>query len=156
MIDAIKKLLDRYVAGVGEDAPADRRDAVHLAVAALLVQLTGVDTGVQENEREAVRAAVRAKLNLDEESAKALLSRAEEAAQEATSDWQFTSVIKQAYGPEERVRLIEQLWRVAFADHELDAHEEHLIRRIADLLYVPHRDFIATKLRVQEEAQDDH
>jgi uncharacterized tellurite resistance protein B-like protein len=149
MIDAVKKLLKRYFSGVKESPPDKRADAVQLAVAALLVQLTGVDFEANAAEREAVLEAVRSELGLDEASAQALVGRAEEAARRATSDWQFTSVIKGAFDAEERVHFVEHLGRVAFADRQIDPHEEHLVRRIADLLYVSHSDFIAAKLRAK-------
>jgi uncharacterized tellurite resistance protein B-like protein len=77
------------------------------------------------------------------------VSLAEEAAHHATSDYEFTSLINKGFTPEQKVKVVEHLWEVAFADRELHKYEEHLVRRIADLLYVSHTDFIAAKHRVQ-------
>ncbi|MEJ2426718.1 MAG: TerB family tellurite resistance protein, partial [Candidatus Thiodiazotropha sp.] len=68
----------------------------------------------------------------------------------STDYFQFTSLINKHYSAEQKVWLIEALWRVAFADQKLHQYEEHVIRRLSELLYVPHSDFIAAKLRVQD------
>ena len=63
----------------------------------------------------------------------------------------FTSVVHDRFDAHEKVKLIECLWRVAFADGNVDKYEEHMLRRIAELLHISHRDFIRTKLEVQAE-----
>jgi uncharacterized tellurite resistance protein B-like protein len=78
-----------------------------------------------------------------------LLSLAESAADEATSLYEFTTLVNEHYSYDQRVKLIENLWRVAFADKKLDRYEEHLIRKVSDLVYVRHSDFIRTKLLVK-------
>jgi uncharacterized tellurite resistance protein B-like protein len=62
--------------------------------------------------------------------------------------------ISAAYSHEERVQLVENLWEVAFADQHLDRYEDHLIRKIADLLHVRHSDFIRTKLAVKARLEE--
>jgi uncharacterized tellurite resistance protein B-like protein len=62
----------------------------------------------------------------------------------------FLRMINDHFTPEQKCRIVEDMWRVAFADHSLDKYEEAQIRKIADLLYVPHKDFIRAKLRMQE------
>ena len=57
---------------------------------------------------------------------------------------------KQAYSPEEKIRLIELLWQIAYANESLHKYEEHLVRKIADLLHVPHKAYIAAKFRANE------
>jgi len=113
--------------------------------------MTGVDDEVKAQEREAVVRAVQSKFRLSDAETADLLHMAEEAAAAAVSDYEFTSLINRGFSPEQKVKVVEQLWRVAFADRELNMHEEHLVRRIAELLYVPHADFIAAKHRVQQE-----
>ena len=75
---------------------------------------------------------------------------AETAATEATSLFEFTSLINESYSYDQRVQLVENLWKVAFADLKLDRYEEHMIRNVSDLIYVRHSDFIRTKLKVKE------
>ena len=77
------------------------------------------------------------------------MALAEKEAGAATDCYQFTSQINLAFSSAQKVKLIEHLWRVAYGDGTLHKYEEHLIRKLADLLHVPHEGFIATKLRVR-------
>jgi uncharacterized tellurite resistance protein B-like protein len=116
-------------------------------VGALLLEMTQMDGEVQHEEREAVDKAVRTCFDLTEREAAELLELAEEERSVSTDYYQFTSLINDAYGPEEKVKLVEVLWRIAYANEELHKYEEHLVRKVADLLYVPHSAFIAAKHR---------
>ena len=84
---------------------------------------------------------------LDADSAAALVENAERTVEESVSLYEFTRRLNDEATPAEKVEIIEMLWRVAFADGRLDKYEEHLVRKAADLLHVPHRRFIRAKLR---------
>ncbi len=88
-------------------------------------------------------------LDLDETACDELLALAEQHIEHSHDLHQFTSAINRSWTPEEKQRLVEELWRVAHADERLNKYEEHLIRRIADLLHLRHSEFIAAKLRSQ-------
>ena len=68
--------------------------------------------------------------------------------------YQFTSQVNRSFSDAEKLRVVEQLWRVAKADAVVHKYEEHLIRRISDLLHVPHAGFIAAKLRASANAPE--
>ena len=70
---------------------------------------------------------------------------------EATSLYEFTRVINDHYSAAQKVQLIEAMWAVAFADGDLDKYEEHLIRQVAELIYVPHQDYVRCKRRAEQE-----
>jgi uncharacterized tellurite resistance protein B-like protein len=74
-----------------------------------------------------------------------LLKDAEDNADQATSTFEFTRVVKEYFDDAQRVELLLALWRVAYADGVLDKYEEHFIRKVSDLLYVSHSDFIRAK-----------
>jgi uncharacterized tellurite resistance protein B-like protein len=95
-------------------------------------------------------AAARRKFGLDDAESRQLIELAEAEAADAHDLYQFTRQVNAAFTPEQKVRLIEELWRVAWSDDVLHRYEEHLIRKVADLIYVPHSAFIAAKLRVQD------
>src|SRR5690606_41353016 len=97
--------------------------------------------------RAGVRRALQQESGLAPAEPAALVRLAEDHAREATDYYRFTSLIKDRLTPVEKERLIEHLWAVAYADGELHPYEEHLLRKIADLLYVSHKSFIAAKLR---------
>jgi uncharacterized tellurite resistance protein B-like protein len=122
---------------------------LRLAIGALLLEMTHMDGEVWPEQREAVETAVFEHLDLAEDETKELLELAEEERSESTDYFQFTSLINNHYTPEQKVRLVELLWRIAYANEDLHIHEEHLVRKIADLLHVPHSAFIAAKLNAR-------
>lgn len=124
--------------------------ALRLATAALLFEMTRMDDKVAEKEREAVRRAVQTKFALTDEETAELLSLAEQEAEGRTDYYEFTSLINDGFPQERKVKVVEYLWEVAFADGHLDKYEEQMVRKIADLLYVPHSAFIAAKQRVMD------
>lgn len=129
--------------------PVDN-NLLQLSAAALLIELSRADFQRDESEKSAISAALTKAFALDTDELKELMSLAEEQNREATSLHQFTQLINQHYADEEKYRLIEMLWQVAVADGEISKYEDHLIRKIADLIYVPHREFIRAKLAVLE------
>jgi len=123
---------------------------LNLAVAALLVEVLRADYEVTAAERQQVVRSIGKLLELGEADSVALMELAERQTEQSHDLFQFTSMINQGYSAAEKERLVEHLWRVARADETIHKYEEHLIRRIADLLYVPHSSFIAAKLRTGE------
>lgn len=120
-----------------------------LATAALLLEMMHQDEQVLEAEQQAVRQALKENFDLSDEESTELCHLAQQELKNATDYYQFTSLIAEHFSQQQKIKVIELLWQVAYADNHLDAYEEHMVRRIADLIYVPHQDFIQTKLRVQ-------
>jgi uncharacterized tellurite resistance protein B-like protein len=147
MLSAARRFLEKHIGlpGAGADEDADGR--INLAVAALLVEVLRADYDVSAPERRQVLTSMRQILSLPEETAEQLLSLAEEEIDKSHDLYQFTSQVNRAFGAEQKRQLVEQLWRVAQADQIVHKYEEHIIRRVADLLHVPHSVFIAAKLR---------
>lgn len=126
-----------------DDGPVEARN---LAVAALLVEVLRADYEVSEDERRQVLDSLRGMLAIDPVACEELLALAEARVDRAHDLHQFTSEINRRLSAEAKVDLVRELWRVAQADAVVHKYEEHIIRRIADLLHVSHRDFIAAKL----------
>ena len=150
MLKRIRQFFDQHLAGVASAQDPER--VLRLAVGALLLEMTHMDGEVRPEQRAAVERAVRASFDLTEHEADELLGLAEAERAESTDYFQFTSLINDAYSPEQKQQLVETLWRVAYADHVLHEHEEYLVRKVADLLYVPHGAFIAAKHRARGDA----
>ncbi len=144
MFEAIRAWFDRNVPAQGPD------DKLPLATCALLVEVMRIDGEVSEAERRAVLEAMAQTFHLPHERLEELLDLAEREVAEAVDQYQFTRLINERFDPEEKARLVEMLWRVAFADGRLDKHEEYVIRKLAELLHLPHRVFIQAKLRARE------
>lgn len=145
----LKDWITRYLPGGGGSPGAEPAETgPNLAVAALLLEVLRADYDVAPAERQQVMASVATLLGLGSGETQALVEEAERHIDQSHDLYQFTSQINRSFSEVEKVRLLEALWRVADADLTVHKYEEHLIRRIADLLHVPHSSFIATKLRV--------
>ncbi|MDH5632210.1 MAG: TerB family tellurite resistance protein [Gammaproteobacteria bacterium] len=118
---------------------------LHLAAAALLIEMTRADHQRDDVEMQAVLRALKRSYSYDDEQLATLLDLAEAEAADMTSYHEFSSLIKNGFSYEDRVRVIAMLWEVAFADGRIDHHEEHLVRKIAGLLYVRREDIVAAK-----------
>jgi uncharacterized tellurite resistance protein B-like protein len=145
----LKTWITRTLSGDEAD-PVAREQARNLAMAALLVEVLRADYETAEAERRQVIESLRGMLGLGEDECTELLADAEQQVDRAHDLHQFTAEVNRALAPEEKLRLVEQMWRVARSDATVHKYEEHIIRRVSDLLHVSHRDFIAAKLRAAE------
>ena len=149
MLARIKAFFDNQL-NAGDDQ-VDREHRLQLAAAALLIETAKADFQRDTDETGAIEAALGKTFDLSADELSQLLDMAEEETREATSLYQFTRLINDHYDEQRKIHLIELLWRVAYADGEISKYEDHLIRRVAELTYVSHKDFIATKLAVEQE-----
>jgi len=136
--------------GAAEDAgrPAHSVDELQLAAAALLVEAAHLDESYDDVERLAVAHAVTQEFELSEEECETLLQQAEAAQHEATDLYRFVRKLDASLGREDRLRLIEMLWRVVYSDGELHPYESNLILRIAGMLHVTDRERAEARRRV--------
>ena len=125
---------------------------VRLATAALLLEMMRMDEHLLAAERSAIAAALRQQFGLDAGQLDTLIALAEQEAHQANDYYQFTSLINKTCTAAQKIRIVENLWQVAMADRHLDAHELHLMRKIADLLYIGHADYVGAKQRARKAA----
>lgn len=137
-------MLRKLLRGLSEAAPpgVDRE----LATAVLLLEVARADYQDHPGELEAVRTALSEEFGMDAAKIEQLLSGAQRESQAAVSMHDYLMAINRSLGPEEKRQLLRRLWEVAYADGTVDPLEEHTLRRLADLLHVPHADFIRGKL----------
>lgn len=150
MLGNIRKFLDSQVELIKDSQDTTQERGFKFATAALLIEMTRADFEVQREELDAVAEAIRSAFDLDEEETRELVSLAETEMDEATSLHEFTATLNAQLAAEQRNHVIELLWRVAYADGRLDKYEDHFVRKIADLLYVRHSEFMKAKHRVRE------
>jgi uncharacterized tellurite resistance protein B-like protein len=151
MLTKIKTFFQDQLMPKTQDTPQQAMHRLQLGVAALLLEMVHVDGVKRPEQCPRVESAIRAHFDLSDDETDRLIELAEAERNEATDYFQFTSLINGQHTPEQKVALIEQLWRVALADNELHSHEEHLVRKIAQLLHVPHSAYIAAKHRAEAE-----
>ncbi|MDF1763194.1 MAG: TerB family tellurite resistance protein [Oleibacter sp.] len=117
-----------------------------LAAAVLLIEVMLADGHADDSEQEQLHKAVMTVAKTDSAKANLLIEEAKVLQKEATDFFRYTNSLHQSLTPQAKIDLLVQLWTLAFANDEIDRYEEHVIRRIADLLYVPHNDFIRSKI----------
>ena len=150
MLGSLKRLFEERVAPqVAHSSPEAREHGLRLAAAALLFEVVRADGAVRDEELTVMRAALQSTFGLARDEAEEIVSLAGDASRGAASLYEFTSLVDRELGFDEKKRLVELLWLVAFADAAKDAHEEHLVRQVAGLLHVPHPDFIDAKIRAR-------
>ena len=145
MLDSLKTLFTGGVSG------GERRDAKHtiqLATAALLLEVSRADFEIQDEELATIAEALRDQFGFSEAETATLLESALEESHESISVHPFVRLVNEEFSVEQKRQVIEAMWRVAYADRRLDKYEEHQIRKIAELLYLSHADFIRAKLKV--------
>lgn len=137
--------------GVMQEArttPEAHAEAVRLASAVLLVELARADASHSGEERAALHQQLRERFALDTDETETLLTAAEQSADQSVSLHRYVDDINRGLDYAEKKSVLKMLWQIAYADGALHHHEEHLLRRIADLLHLGHSDFIRLKLQV--------
>lgn len=150
MLKALSELIERSLGARTAQAPEEREHAVRLATAILLIEVVRADYQVSEHETAAVLKLLRDFFALSAEETALLVQEAEAEADHAASLQSFTRQIHEGLSIEDKHAIVELLWRAALADQRLDKHEDHLVRKIAGLLYVSHGDLIRLRNRVRD------
>ena len=152
MLQSLKDLWDRLAPPAPGAPPAEVEHLLQLATAVMLVEVMRADASFHDGERDAVRAALRDKFALTDDEAVRLSELAEATARNATDLFSFTSRINERFDMAQKLRMIEHMWRVAYADGRLTEHERHVLWRVADLLHVPQGAYVNARLRAEQAA----
>lgn len=150
MIKALSALFEINTPDVDDVSSEHRRQ---LAAAALLIETARADFTQDGVEEASMAVMLKNGLGLSEQEVGELLRLANEEVDAATSLYQFTRIVNDHFTPAQKTRLVTDMWRVAYADGDIDKYEEHLIRRVADLVYVAHEDYIRAKLTAADTAR---
>ena len=148
MLRELREILNRTLTEDREDV-GDRDHALRLSTATLLVEVVRADYDEDLAEGQAVFDLLRGFFDLPDDETRLLIREAEQEADHSVSLQSFTRVLHEQLTLAEKRSVIEMLWRVALADSRLDKHEDHLVRKVAGLLYVPHGDLIRIRNRVK-------
>ena len=152
MITKLQKFFNQHLSDKTAAAvPLEHR--LQLASAALMVEMMHVDEQVTIEEDEKLRQLIKQRFSLEDTEIEELIELAHDEKHQATDYFSFTSLLNEHYSQQQKIKLVEDMWQLAYADNELDKYEEHLLRRLAELLHVPHHDFIRTKHKIIEESQ---
>ena len=146
MLNQIKLFFEQHLALSAPENTSEEK--LQLATVVLFLEMMNMDDRVEAVEQDIIFALIHQNFSLSAEQTTSLLALAEQQRKQATDYFQFTSLINKGYSLEQKIGLIESLWKIAFVDGVLDMDEEYLVRKIADLLYVPHTAFIMAKNRI--------
>jgi uncharacterized tellurite resistance protein B-like protein len=149
----MRRVIDLLMGSAGIGSPAERRDDSYdtlLAVCALFVEIAAIDGKLTQVERERIVSILKSEYGLSDQDASELMKVSKEQLKQSLDYWQFTNLINQNYTMDEKVRIIELLWKIVYTDGKLEQHEDYLMTKLSSLLEVPHSEFIAAKLRVKK------
>jgi len=151
MLETLKDLFESLLQPAAGDAQADEK-ALRLATAVVLVEVMRADDAIDARQRDAVHAALRNEFALADDEAARLAELAEATSKQATDLYTFTSRIDERFDMAHKIRIVEEMWRVAYADGRLSDNERHVLWRIADLLHVPQGAYVNARLRARDSA----
>jgi uncharacterized tellurite resistance protein B-like protein len=150
MVFSIRNIYKQFIQPASGKTDEVSEHAIQVATAALLIEMMKADGKVSEDERKAVMQTIQSKFSLTDDETKSLKELAKERIRKATDYYEFTSLINKGLTYEQKVEIIEHLWGISLTDKHLDKHEEYMVRKIADLIYVEHKDFIEAKLKIKK------
>ena len=137
----IKQLMDRVAAAIAatesDEGDLEKRDAaIRMATAVLMIDVARSDYVFEESEYERVLQLVESHFGLSPEDAAELVNSANAKAETLVSAYDFTKVLHEHLNHDEKARIVELLWLIAYADGRLDKYEDSLVLKISDLLHV--------------------
>ena len=149
MFDIVKRLLGQDNGIVKTTAVPAGADRILTAACALLLEMAAIDGEFSAEEQQTVLAIMQQDYGVDASEASDIMAAAQAERARSIDLWRFTNIINQHYSREDKLRVIETIWKVIYADGRLHGHEDHLVHTLATLLNISHPDLIEAKLRVK-------
>ena len=149
MLDLVRK----YFTKNNENRPASTNHEdprrIMIATCALLLEIAAIDGEFSAHEQEVILSILKKDYKMSENEAASLIEAAQAQREHSIDLWCFTKLINRNFSEEERISVIELVWKVIYADGRLDGHEDHLVHGIANLLRLSHSQLIDAKLRAK-------
>lgn len=133
-----------------ENIEIDDNTAIKACIA-LLLETSMADEILDDNEIDALKITLIKDFKIENDEVDELIALAKENVKDSTSLYEFTRDINDNFSAEQRVQLIESMWKIAYADGNIDKYEERIIRKVSNLIYVAHSDFIKAKISAKEQ-----
>ncbi len=150
MFEQLRNFFTDFIQTPLTDGSGDPERPLQLAAAALLVEVSRADNSVDGEEESTIRHALGELFAVGRDEAEQLMALAARRADEAVDYFGFTRLVNDHFDAAQKKRIVELMWRVAFADGHKDDIEEHVVRKIARLLYVPHSDFVHARMLAEQ------
>jgi uncharacterized tellurite resistance protein B-like protein len=148
MIDAVKRFFNKATPNVSEASGQDTEHDIRVATCALFVEMARIDEEFTEAEMNAILSILKERYGLPPEHADALITEAEKELEKSVDLWQFARMINENYSNEEKIEIIETLWRIVYVDGKMDQYEHYLMNKLQNLLRLTHEQLINAKLKI--------
>jgi uncharacterized tellurite resistance protein B-like protein len=153
MIILLKELMYKNRTSISDTNTNEMRKTMNLISGALMVEVMAADHDFNSEEELKLKEILLNRFEIPENEIKKISEQMKKRADDATSLYEYTSLINENFNREEKLDLIRNLWAIAFADKILDRYEDSVIRRVCELTYVSHSDFIKTKLEMKNKKE---
>jgi uncharacterized tellurite resistance protein B-like protein len=154
MIDLVKKFFSKKSHDDSSHQNRKRTQDIRIATCALLLEMSHIDGEFSASERERIISILKRNFDLSDEHAATLFEASNEELKGSIDLWQFTNLINQNYSIEEKMRVVEIVWDVVYADGKLDKHEDYLVHKLATLLRLTHKQLIEAKMKVKKSSSN--
>ena len=148
MMDAVKRFFNKATPKVNEASGRNTEHDIRVATCALFVELAHIDEKFTQEEMNTIVSILKERYGLSPEHADALIAEAERQLEKSVDLWQFSNLINKNYSTEEKIEIIETLWRIVYVDGKMDQYEHYLMNKLQNLLRLSHDQLIAAKLKV--------
>jgi len=148
MFDIVKRFFDKATAELSQGTNPDTAHDIRVATCALFVEIARIDEKFTDAEMEKILSILKEKYDLSPDHASALIAEAEKELEKSVDLWQFAKLINENYSNEEKIEIIETLWRIVYVDGKMDGYEHYLMDKLQNLLRLSHDQLIAAKLKV--------
>ncbi|GIK21818.1 MAG: TerB family tellurite resistance protein [Ignavibacterium sp.] len=153
MFDYLKKIFnEEQNNSLAEQKASEKSNRkTEIAACALFIELAKADGEFSEDERKLIISEMKKTFNLDDDCINDLITLAEQKIKESVSLYEFTTIINNKFTQQEKIELIESLWRLIYTDQKLSTYEDHLIKIISSTMNIEHKQLINSKLWVKQQ-----
>jgi uncharacterized tellurite resistance protein B-like protein len=150
MLDIVKRFFNKEMEkDANKEMPETGHD-LRIATCALFVEIAKIDDEFTDAEMEKIISVLKDTYELSREHADALVASAEKELEQSLDLWQFAKLINNNYSRNEKIEIVETLWRIVYVDGKMDEHEHYLMNKLKNLLRLSHDDLIKAKLKVKD------
>ncbi len=153
MLDVVKRFFSKITDDDSKTIEEERNHDTRVATCALFVEMARIDETFTQAEMDAILSILKEKYGLSREHADALVAKADKALDESVDLWQFARLINENYSNEEKIEIIETLWKIVYVDGKMDKYEHYLMNKLATLLRLSHEQLIDAKLKVLDSSK---
>lgn len=150
MIDIVKRFFSKVPVNSSQEADQTTDHDIRVATCALFVEIASIDEKFTQAEMETLLSILKEKYGLSKEYADALIVEAKKELSGSVDLWQFAKRINENYSNDEKIEIIETLWRIVYVDGKMDKYEHYLMNKLQNLLRISHDQLITAKLKVRD------